>query len=70
MQKSSDQSTGQPTLRQLVQNMLAAGLGVQSRRHREAAFSSSSATPFIIGGLVFTAGFVGTLALIVALVLR
>jgi len=53
---------------QIVQNILAAGLGVQSRQERERAFSSKSPMPFIVGGIAFTSVFAGLLFLIVKIV--
>jgi len=53
---------------QIVQNILAAGLGVQSRQERERAFSSKSPMAFIVGGIVFTSVFAGLLFLIVMVV--
>ncbi len=54
----------------LVQSILAAAFGVQSGRRHEEDFKSSSPMPFILGGLLFTAIFVGSLILIVHLVLN
>ena len=67
--KSPYHLVGKLSLWEFVQNILAAGFGVQSRRNREAAFGTESAFPFLVGGFIFTAGFIGSLALIVALVL-
>lgn len=58
-----------PGLLKVTQSVLAGALGVQSSsRHRE-DFESSSPWPYIIGGVIFTAAFVGGLILIVNLVL-
>lgn len=47
---------------QIVQSVLAAGLGVQSQRRREEDFGSShSPFPYIVGGIIFTGVFVGLL---------
>ncbi len=58
-----------PSLRKVLQSILAGAFGVQSARRREEDFSSSSPLPYIIGGLLFTLIFIGTLALIVHWVL-
>lgn len=55
---------------QLTHSVLAAAFGVQSSKNRKRDFSQKSFTPFIIGGIVFTAVFVITVASVVSLVLR
>ncbi|MDX1633096.1 MAG: DUF2970 domain-containing protein [Marinobacter sp.] len=71
-QEKSDGSARQrrrPGLLKIMQSILAGALGVQSsHRHRE-DFESGSPWPYIIGGILFTAGFVVTLILIVNWVL-
>ncbi|KAE8546634.1 DUF2970 domain-containing protein [Marinobacter nauticus] len=56
-------------LLKLVQSILAAAFGVQSSRRHAEDFNSNSPVPYIVGGVLFTAGFVGILILIVHLVL-
>lgn len=53
----------------LAQSIFAAAFGVQSSRRHQEDFNSSSPLPYILGGVLFTAGFVGVLLLIVHLVL-
>lgn len=53
----------------LMQSILGAALGVQSSRRLEEDFNSSSPLPYIVGGLLFTASFVGVLLPVVHLVL-
>lgn len=53
---------------QVVRSVMAGALGVQARHRQEEDFSSHSPLPFIVGGLIFTALFIGVLALIVSLV--
>ena len=61
--------TKSPGILKVMQSILAAAMGVQSNRRREEDFSSHSPWPYIIGGLLFTAGFVVALVLIVQAVL-
>ncbi len=70
MQATDDQTPKELSFLQIVQNILAAGLGVQSRTERQRAFSSKSPMPFIVGGIVFTSLFAGVLFTIVTLVTR
>ncbi len=68
-------STGQrgrrrkPGLLKVMQSILAGALGVQSSNRHQEDFESGSPWPYIIGGVIFTAGFVITLILIVKWVL-
>lgn len=52
-----------------LQSVVAAAFGVQSGEKRAEDFSSGSPVPYIVGGLLFTAAFVGTLVLVVRWVL-
>ncbi|MEX0603859.1 DUF2970 domain-containing protein [Marinobacter sp.] len=58
-----------PGLLKVFQSVLAGALGVQSSKRHEEDFESQSPWPYIIVGILFTAGFVGTLILIVRWVL-
>ncbi len=58
-----------PGLRKVFQSVLAGALGVQSSKRHEEDFDSQSPWPYIVVGILFTAGFVGTLILIVRWVL-
>ncbi|HLT14524.1 MAG TPA: DUF2970 domain-containing protein [Marinobacter sp.] len=60
---------GTPGVLKIMQSILAGALGVQSDKRRQEDFSSHSALPYIIAGLLFTAAFVGGLILVVNLVL-
>ncbi len=53
----------------LVKSILAAAIGVQSNKNRERDFEEGNPLAFIIGGFVFTALFIGTIATIVGFVL-
>lgn len=65
----SSSGPGRPGTLKIIQSVLAGALGVQSSKRHEEDFNSSSPWPYIIGGLVFTGGFVLTLVLIVQWVL-
>ncbi len=73
--RSNDEQTDQrpkrkgPGILKILQSVLAGAIGVQSSKRREEDFSSHSPWPFIVAGLLFTAGFVIVLALIVRWVL-
>jgi len=58
-----------PGVFKVLQSVLAGAIGVQSDKRREEDFSSHSPWPYIIAGIVFTAGFVVTLVIVVKLVL-
>lgn len=58
-----------PGFLKVVQSVLAGALGVQSSKRHEEDFESQSPWPYIVVGILFTAGFVGTLILIVRWVL-
>ena len=53
----------------LVKSILAAAIGVQSNKNRERDFEEGNPLAFIIGGFVFTALFIITIATIVGFVL-
>lgn len=53
----------------LVKSILAAAIGVQSNKNRERDFEEGNPLAFIIGGFVFTALFIATIATIVGFVL-
>lgn len=61
--------TRSPGLLKVMQGIAAGALGVQSSKRREEDFGSHSPWPYIVGALLFTALFVGTLLLIVQTVL-
>lgn len=58
-----------PGVLRIMQSILAGAIGVQSDKRRQEDFSSHSALPYIVAGLLFTATFVVTLIVIVKLVL-
>lgn len=71
-QQDNDKQTTRkksPGVFKVMQSILAGALGVQSDKRREEDFSSHSPWPYIIAGVLFTAGFVITLILVVRLVL-
>lgn len=57
------------TLR-IIKSVLAAMIGVQKKQNLEEDFSKSSATPFIIAGIVMTLVFIGSIWLVVQLALK
>ena len=58
------------TFWQIAGSTVAAAFGVQKRANRERDFTRGKPLHFIIAGVVFTALFVLTVALVVQLVLR
>ncbi|MDO6442418.1 DUF2970 domain-containing protein [Marinobacter sp. 2_MG-2023] len=58
-----------PSVFKVMQSVAAGALGVQSNKRHEEDFASHSPWPYIIGGLLFTTLFVGTLVLVVRVVL-
>lgn len=58
-----------PGLLKIIQSMLAGALGVQSSKRYEEDFTSGSPWAYIIAAIIFGAGFVITLMLIVKWVL-
>jgi len=58
-----------PGVLKVMQSVAAGALGVQSSKRREEDFGSYSPWPYIIGGLLFTGLFIGTLVLVVQVVL-
>ncbi|WP_461534625.1 DUF2970 domain-containing protein [Spongorhabdus nitratireducens] len=70
MTKSNDRADPKPLgWLNVIQSVFAAAFGVQSNRRREADFTQGKPSHFIIAGIIFTAGFVLVLALIVSLVI-
>jgi hypothetical protein len=55
---------------QIAGSAVAAAFGVQSRANRERDFTRGKPLHFIVAGVVFTALFVLTVAMVVQLVLR
>jgi len=58
-----------PGVLKVLQSVLAGAIGVQSNKRREEDFSGHSPWPYIIAGIIFTAGFVITLIVVVKMVL-
>ena len=67
----SEQPSNQqkPRLISVVKSILAAGIGVQSKKNRTRDFEQGSPLVFIIGGIVFTLLFIATVATAVGFVL-
>jgi hypothetical protein len=67
--KMADQRPSKkPGLGSLVKSILAAAIGVQTNKNRERDFTTGSPLAFIIGGFIFTALFIASIAIIVGLV--
>ena len=65
---SNAQQTAKPGVGSMVKSILAAAIGVQTDKNREKDFTQGNPLAFIIGGFVFTALFIFTIALIVGIV--
>jgi len=59
-----------PSFVKVLQSILAGALGVQSSKQAEKDFSTNSAAPYIIGGIIFTLLFIMVIALVVSWVVR
>ena len=68
--KIQDPKETQTRLKNLLQSVLAAALGVQSNKNRERDFTEGNAGAFIIAGVLFTAVFVASVLVVVQLVLN
>lgn len=58
-----------PPIFQVIGSVVAAAFGVQSSANRERDFTGSSATPYILAGIVFTILFIVAIISVVRLVL-
>lgn len=67
--EKNDKSRKGPGVLKVLQSVLAGAIGVQSDKRREEDFSSHSPWPYIVAGIIFTAGFVITLVIVVKMVL-
>lgn len=54
----NDNERKKPSWKKVIQSVLAAALGVQSSQKAEKDFATSSAVPYIIGGIIFTILFI------------
>ncbi|QSP93781.1 DUF2970 domain-containing protein [Marinobacter salinisoli] len=68
-QPEKDNAPQRPGVLKILQSILAGAFGVQSDKRRQEDFASGSPWPYIIAGVLFTAGFVIGLILIVNMVL-
>jgi len=66
---STTQQVPSVGIRDLLQSVAAAALGVQSAKNRERDFKNGRAGTFIVAGIIFTALFIGTVFTVVQLVL-
>ena len=58
-------SPSKPGFKQLLQSMLAGAVGVQSSKRYQQDFGSSSIMPYVIGGIICSALFIGSILLLV-----
>lgn len=58
-----------PTLKQVIQSVLAAAIGVQSNANRERDFEQGSLTSYLVVGAIATVLFIVILLTIVSLIL-
>ncbi|WP_226647753.1 DUF2970 domain-containing protein [Microbulbifer variabilis] len=70
MQENNKKQTVKPRFGQIVLSTLAAAIGVQSNKNRKKDFRSGNMTHYVVAGIIFTALFVLSLALIVETVLN
>jgi hypothetical protein len=68
--KIQDPKNTKTRLKNVLQSVLAAALGVQSNKNRERDFKDGNAGIFIIAGLLFTAVFIASVLTVVQLVLN
>lgn len=68
--KAPEKTSEKPGLGSVVKSILAAAIGVQTDKNREKDFTQGSPIAFIIGGFIFTALFIFTIAMIVGFVTR
>lgn len=66
---NQERPANRPGVLRIMQSILAGAFGVQSDRRRREDFSHHSPLPFIVAGLLFTAGFIAVLVVVVKLVL-
>lgn len=66
---TEDNDKNKPSFMSVLLSTLAAAIGVQSNKNRERDFKHGNVTTYIIAGLVFTALFVFTVAMVVKAVL-
>jgi hypothetical protein len=59
----------EPSFFQTIKSVLAAFIGVQSDKNRQADFESGSLKSYIIGGILFTVLFIGLIVFVVSKVL-
>lgn len=64
------EKSSEPGLMDVVRSVLAAALGVQSRKNQERDFQHGKARVFIVAGIIFTLLFIATVFSIVTVVLK
>lgn len=69
MKKNKSKKPQGPGVLKVIQTVAAGALGVQSSKRREEDFGSHSPWPYVVGALLFTGLFIGTLIVVVQVVL-
>lgn len=59
----------EPTLLQIIKNVLAAFVGIRGKENRELDFSKGKATYYVIMGLILTVVFIFSLVFVVSKVI-
>lgn len=68
MSNTQGESSGKkPSFFQLVGSILSGAVGVQSSKNRERDFQGNSIMPYVVGGIIFTALFIGTIVTVINL---
>ena len=67
--QSGDKDLPRPGVLKVMQSILAGALGVQSSKRHQEDFANPDPWVYIVGGLLFTALFIGGLILLVNVVL-
>lgn len=61
-------TSNKPGFFDVVSSVVAAAIGVQSSRNRLRDFEGGSATPYIVGGVIFTILFILAIVMVVKMV--
>lgn len=67
--KSKEEASNKPTLKQIVASILGAAFGVQNSKTQERDFQQASPKAYIIGGIIFGVAFVLILIFLVNIIL-
>lgn len=67
--EKNDRPRNNPGVLKVLQSIAAGAFGVQSAKRHQEDFNSHSPWPYVIAGILFTAGFIAVLVFIVSWVL-